>query len=199
MKKMKNSVIILLAFFIVSACSEEEERYTPKRYGDLRVSETFPEKKYQETKNIYGANYSLPQYTTLKLKQQNDSICNYQIDFPERRATLYMTLLKLNGDLQEKIEQSNKITHQHLIKADDFRDTLLLYPEKKVYSQVYNLIGNVASNVQFVCTDSTDNLLRGALYFNVAPNYDSLIPAIDYIKEDIYHLIKTLEWQKSEP
>lgn len=195
---MKNSFIILFVLAILGACSSEEERYTPKRFGELRVTETFPAKEYQAVKDVYGASYSLPQYTQLKLKQQNDSICNYQIDFPERRATLYMTFLKLNGDLQEKIEQSNKITHQHLIKADDFRDTLLLFPEKRVYSQVYNLIGNVASNIQFVCTDSTENLLRGALYFNVAPNYDSLVPAIDYIKEDIYHLIKTLEWQKSE-
>lgn len=195
---MKNSFIILFAFVILGACSSEEERYTPKRFGELRVTETFAAKDYQTVKDVFGANYSLPQYAQLKLKQKNDSICNYQIDFPERRATLYMTLLKLNGDLQEKIEQSNKITHQHLIKADDFRDTLLLFPEKRVYSQVYNLIGNVASNIQFVCTDSTENLLRGALYFNVAPNYDSLVPAIDYIKEDIYHLIKTLEWQKSE-
>jgi gliding motility-associated lipoprotein GldD len=53
----------------------------------------------------------------------------------------------------------------------------------------------VASAVQFFITDSTEHFLRGSLYFNCRPNRDSLNPVIDFLREDILHLIETTEWK----
>ena len=36
----------------------------------------------------------------------------------------------------------------------------------------------------------------GSLYFYSRPNYDSLLPALDYIEKDVIHLMETLEWKE---
>jgi len=53
----------------------------------------------------------------------------------------------------------------------------------------------VPSQFQFTMTDSTKNFLRGALYFNVRVQNDSLAPAIDFMKKETLHLINTLQWK----
>jgi gliding motility-associated lipoprotein GldD len=60
---------------------------------------------------------------------------------------------------------------------------------------VAELDGEVPSQFQFTTTDSTQNFLRGALYFNVPVQNDSLQPAIEYMKKDVMHLINTLRWK----
>jgi gliding motility-associated lipoprotein GldD len=55
--------------------------------------------------------------------------------------------------------------------------------------------GEVPSQFQFTMTDSSRNFLRGALYFNVKVQNDSLRPAIEYVKKDVIHLINTLDWK----
>jgi gliding motility-associated lipoprotein GldD len=60
---------------------------------------------------------------------------------------------------------------------------------------IYEIGGNAASSIQFFLTDSTKHFIRGALYFNVAPNTDSISPVVDFVKKDIYHMIKTFEWK----
>jgi len=59
----------------------------------------------------------------------------------------------------------------------------------------YDLKGNVASQSQFYVTDSTRHFLSGALYFETKPNYDSILPAINYIQKDMMHLIESLRWK----
>ena len=34
------------------------------------------------------------------------------------------------------------------------------------------------------------------VYFKVKPNYDSLLPAVNYIKKDILHLMETFKWEE---
>ena len=52
-----------------------------------------------------------------------------------------------------------------------------------------------ASHAQFYLTDSTRHFLTGALYFNTKPNFDSLYPAIHYVRKDIRRIMETLRWQ----
>ena len=65
---------------------------------------------------------------------------------------------------------------------------------KKVYASIINIKGDVTSPTQFYATDSVNNLLIGILNFKSKTKYDSVLPALDYIKTDIYHLIESVEW-----
>ena len=59
----------------------------------------------------------------------------------------------------------------------------------------FKVSGEVATANQFFLTDSTKHFLRGALYFNVAPNQDSLMPVNAFLIEDVRHLINTFQWK----
>jgi hypothetical protein len=39
------------------------------------------------------------------------------------------------------------------------------------------------------------HFVRGALYFEVAPNADSLLPINNFLKADVVHLMNTLRWK----
>jgi gliding motility-associated lipoprotein GldD len=56
----------------------------------------------------------------------------------------------------------------------------------------------VPSQFQFYVTDSTTHFLRAALYFRTALKNDSLAPVINYMKEDMLHMLETLEWKKEK-
>jgi gliding motility-associated lipoprotein GldD len=60
---------------------------------------------------------------------------------------------------------------------------------------IYELDGDVPSQIQFTVSDSTKHFLRAALYFRTATKNDSLAPVISYIKEDAIELINSLEWK----
>ena len=66
----------------------------------------------------------------------------------------------------------------------------------RVSGTTYHLKGqNVASTYQFWATDSNRHFVRGALYIDCTPNNDSLAPVLEYIQEDINHLIETIRWR----
>jgi gliding motility-associated lipoprotein GldD len=64
-----------------------------------------------------------------------------------------------------------------------------------VYGKIINVEGDVASNIQFNATDNVKNVLYGSLYFSVKPNYDSILPTINYIEKDIKNLMESIEWK----
>jgi gliding motility-associated lipoprotein GldD len=101
----------------------------------------------------------------------------------------------MTGSLASYSEDIRTIAYKHIVKADDIIETPVMIPEKKVYGMIYEIKGNTASSLNFYLTDSVDNFLSGALYFNTIPNKDSLAPVISFFKNDIEHLIETVEWK----
>ena len=92
------------------------------------------------------------------------------------------------------IKDAEKLTYKHTVKADHIEMHPFEDVEKKIYARLFTLTGDVASPIQFQVTDSIKNFIYGSLYFKTTPNYDSILPAIDYVKKDITHLIESLEW-----
>jgi gliding motility-associated lipoprotein GldD len=64
-----------------------------------------------------------------------------------------------------------------------------------VHGLIYDVEGNAASSVQFYVTDMEQHYLRGALYFNVKPNVDSMAPIINFVSKDMTHMIESFEWK----
>ena len=93
------------------------------------------------------------------------------------------------------LRDAQKLTYEHVIKADNILEQPYLNPAKKVYGMFYQVDGNAATNSQFYLTDSAKHFVRCALYFNSSPNADSIAPVLTYINEDIEKLILTFKWQ----
>jgi gliding motility-associated lipoprotein GldD len=59
----------------------------------------------------------------------------------------------------------------------------------------YQVGGNAATNAQFYLTDSIHHFVTGSMYFYAKPNFDSILPAADYVKKDIRHIMETMKWK----
>jgi gliding motility-associated lipoprotein GldD len=59
----------------------------------------------------------------------------------------------------------------------------------------YQVGGNAATNSQFYATDSKKHFITGSVYFYAKPNFDSIMPAASYIKNDMQRLLETLQWK----
>ncbi len=121
--------------------------------------------------------------------------CWINIRFPVFDGTIHVSYKDVMGNLDQYVEDSRNLAYKHTVKADAIRETLYTDPGRKVHGILYDIEGDAASSVQFFLTDSHAHFLRGALYFNTVPDKDSLSPVVDFFREDIVHLIESLEWK----
>lgn len=194
---------IVKGFFIVLCCSLlftiiscEDNPYAPKPRGYFRLD--LPKKEYKKLDTIYPYSFEYPVYSNIILDNE-PGVEKYWINlcFSKFKGTVHFTYRKLNGNLDKLVEDSRSFAMKHIPKADDIETQIVSIPDKKVYGLIYDIKGSgVASTYQFYLTDSTKNFLRGALYFNLVPNNDSLSPVIEFVKKDLDHLIKTFNWKE---
>jgi len=195
---LKYFLAILTPCLLLTACEDEDDKiYSPKPRGYFKID--FPEKKYISFDTTCPYRFEIPAYATISNdKHKNAEPCWYNISFPKFGATIHLSYKAVNNDLNVFLEDSRNFAIRHQIKATGLDESLVIRDSAKVYGLVYDIAGNTASSVQFYLTDSTHHFLRGALYFDAVPNIDSLKIVIDFLREDILHLVKTCEW-KSTP
>lgn len=192
MKKFKQPFIIFLMLVPFLSCTDSDAIY-PKPLSAMKLS--FPEKIFSQKITWCDYRFLVTDYTEL---EQSQGQCNINLNYLGFNATLYLTYIPIDTSLQRHIENARSLVYDHSIKADAIEEKMIFNSDNKVYGTAYKLIGNTASNYQFYVTDSTKNFLRGALYFNCKPNYDSLKPTIEFLTMDIDTLVSTLIWQSPE-
>lgn len=196
---IKFFIPLLIVFLLTPAACHKAP--VPKPKGYFRID--LPVKKYvafNETgyKENIPLRFEYPEYGTISINPDNpDEPGWFNIEFPRYKASIYLTYKNVNNDLAELIEQTYEMNvKNHITKADAINEQLINDSKDDVYGILYDLKGNTATSVQFYLTDSLKHYLRGSLYFESEPNPDSLEPVIEFFREDIIHLIETLEWEK---
>jgi len=185
--------ILLPLVFFTSSCNSH---YTPKPRGYFRID--LPQHQYQKFDSTFPYRFDYPVYARIT-DDRNAPQQKYWIDirYPQYKATLHISYKVVKHNLRKYLEDSRKLVVKHIAKASAINDSLIIDPQRKLYGMTYDIEGNgVASPYQFILTDSSRNFLRGSLYFYVVPNNDSLEPVIQFIKDDIRHLIQTFHWKK---
>lgn len=189
---MKRLIILgLLLVFI--GC---EEHYLPKPKGYNRLE--LPPHQFINLPDSFP--YSFKISTAAKILPDSSWMAErywMNIYYPGITGNIQLTYKNLKNDekfLRELVDDSYMLTAKHQIKAYSIEETILITPSGKT-AVVLELEGEVPSQFQFFITDSTNNFLRGALYFRTSTKNDSLAPAIEYLKIDVMHLINTLEWK----
>lgn len=187
-----NSLLVLA--LLITSCGEEEA-YAPKPHGYFRIG--LPATEYQELD--LGCNYSF-EYNKQARWEQAAKECWGDIYYPSIKARLQLTYKPVYDDnLETLLNDSRELAFKHTVKADGIKENLIMGEDENMYGILYRIRGEAATNVQFFVTDSTENFLRGVLYFYAEPNEDSLQPVNDYMYREIEHLIETLKWQNSLP
>src|SRR4051812_19305124 len=185
LKKTISIATILLALTVLS-CKDD---VVPKPSGFLRLD--YPEAKYVSFENNCPFAFEMNEAAVIK----GEKDCGFAIAYPKMKATIYLTYKPVNGNIEKLLKDAQKLTYEHVIKADDILEQPYLNPEKKVYGMFYQVDGNAATNSQFYVTDSTKHFITGSVYFYAKPNFDSIMPAASYIKNDMRQLMETLKWK----
>ena len=196
MKTYKFTIPILALVCVLAAIScGREKNYLPKPRGYFRID--LPEKAYTEVDTIEKYRFECPQYAFVTPDPYSPDEKNWvNIEMPQFKGSIHLTHKTVDGNLGEYLEDVHTMIVKHLQKANGMRDSLIVNEEHDVYGLFIEMDGKgVATPMQFYLTDSTRNFVRGALYFNFQPNNDSMQPVINFIREDIDHLINTFEWK----
>lgn len=196
----KNQWFICLSSLFIVLGIGCTENYTPKPNAYPRM--VFPEKTYQ-TFDGQGCPFSfdVPVYANVKkepevrIKNLGDR-CWMNIVFDELNARIYLSYKEIGGSVQldKLLEDAHKLTSKHGKKAE-YIDQRNIATTNGIYGLFSDIGGNAASSTQFYVTDSTAHYLYGALYFDATPNFDSIRPAVEFLKEDMLHMINTFQWQ----
>jgi gliding motility-associated lipoprotein GldD len=193
-KKWRLTVLIVLVF----ACISCGGNYSPKPRGYFRID--LPAKEYHRLDMAYPYSFDLPVYSVFKPDTRALAEPFWaDVEFPEFRGTLHLSYKPVGGrsDLVGYMEDARTFVHHHIPKATGIREEVLGLPESNVFGIYYEIRGReAASPIQFFVTDSTTHFLRGALYFRVTPNNDSLSPVIRFLEQDIRHMIQSLKWNE---
>ncbi len=181
--------LFFMTSFMWSSCEEGDTVY-PKPLSALKMS--FPKKEFNQVATSCNYSFLTASYTHI---DSSKGMCNMNLNYTGFNATLFLTYIPIDSGIQYHVENSRKLVYDHSIKADAIEEKVILNPENNVFGTAYKLIGNSATNYQFYVTDSTTHFMRGALYFNCKPNYDSLKPSINFLLIDIDTLVNTLKWE----
>jgi len=192
MKKL----LFIIVIFLLKSCHDD---VVPKPKAQLRL--TYPEAQYK--------NKTLPLPFSFKINTLSDSVIvkpirndkdskAINIVYPKLKGTIYLTYKPINKDttqLKQYLIDAQNFTHEHTKIADEIIEQPFENDKTSVYGMFYEVGGNAASQSQFYVTDSVNHFLSGSLYFYAKPNYDSILPAADYLKNDIKKLMETITWQ----
>ncbi|MEZ4854446.1 gliding motility lipoprotein GldD [Flavobacterium sp.] len=175
-----------MGLLLLSAC---QDNTLPKPKAQLQLEYPYP---------VYGkfnsnCNFSFDYNSIAKIKAEKK--CEFELHYPKMKATIYLTYKPVTNNIDSLLRDAQKLTYDHVIKADEISSQPFINNTNKVYGMFSEVGGNAATNAQFYVTDSTKNFLYGSMYFYAKPNYDSILPAANYIKNDIRKIMETVAWQ----
>ncbi len=198
MKILKTTLLLtatILSLTFLTSCDDEETVYSPKPLGYVRID--FPKKSYRMYDSICPYSFEIPTYSRMESdRHKGAEPCWLNLQFPQFKATVHLSYKEVSKNLRQYIDDSHSFAKRHEIKATGLDETPIMRDKDKVYGLLFDISGNTASSVQFYLTDSTKHFMRGALYFNSVPNADSLKIVVNFIREDILHLITTTKWKQ---
>ena len=189
--------LIYICFIFILGC---DNYLMPKQSAFLRLDYSNP--KYEQINNnefpfLFETNNILSNISDINISNESiDFILKYdelnaQVNFQYKNIDSKETLDTYILDLKKTIE-----THSIMANTVRIRDYVL--EENDIYGRIFDLSGNVASPYQFYLTDNENNVISGFVYFNIKPNYDSILPGINYIENDIINLIESFSWKKNK-
>jgi len=208
-------LLLLAAYYLLFiSCNST---YTSKKKGYFKVD--FPERKYQQfLQEGFPYTFEYPLYANI-IKDSTYFDSNPEnpywinIDFPQFGGRIFLSYKIVGGKAIYKIKQADgsyrdsvgtnkfdnmvndafNLTNKNEAITNSIKDSVMHTPNN-ITGVFFKVGGNAATAKQFFLSDTTKNFIRGALYFDVTPNADSLRPVQDFLQKDIEHMINTFKW-----
>ena len=214
-KQIRYFFTIATCFIFFAACNSP---YVSKKRGYYTIE--LPERKYQKFDQP-GFPYSFESPVYANIIQDSTYFDNNpensywrNIDFPQFHARIFLSYKEIGGKALYKIKQPNgqykdsfainvfdkmvadafTLTNKNNVVSSSINDSLI-HTSNAVSGVFFKVGGNAATAKQFFLSDTVKNFIRGALYFDVTPNADSLKPVQDFLQVDMDHIINTFKWK----
>lgn len=187
MTKKFIGVLLLLILGLAEGCKDD---VLPKPASQLRLE--YPVAKYVSFNSHCPFVFEINK--DAMISEENE--CGLKIHYPKMKATIYLTYKTVNHDINFLLRDAQNLTYKlHTLKADQIIEQPFVNRNSKVYGMFYDVTGNAATNSLFYATDSIQHFITGSAYFYAKPNYDSILPAESYVKNDMQHLMETIKWK----
>jgi len=184
---------LAISLFFLASCQSD---YTPKPRGYFRID--LPKHEYRAFDANFPYAFEYPTYAVI-IGDSSRIAEPYWINvvYPQLHAQLHISYKPVRKNLAGYLEDSRTLVNKHIQKANAITQQQYIDTVHRVYGLTYAIKGtDAASPFQFYLTDSSSHFVRGALYFDLVPNNDSLAPVIDFLMEDVQHMIATFRWKK---
>ena len=178
--------LIVVSIIFFASCGDE---ILIKPAAKLRLQYPLPSYK----KVLLDCPFEFDKNVIATLVEKNN--CNVNLQYAQMKATVYLSYQKVDNNIEALLADAQKLTYDHTIKANEIfeqprQDTL-----HKVYGMFYMINGDAATQSQFYVTDSLHHFITGSLYFDAKPNYDSIFPAVVYLRDDIRRIMESIQWK----
>lgn len=177
--------LVLLLLVLMGSCREE---VLPKPKAMLRLD--YPNSPGGKLETDH---FEFELNALANVKEQDAK--SLTLEYPKMKGSIFITYKKVEGDLQKLLSDAQKLSYEHVVKADAIDPKEFINENERVYGMFYEVKGDAASQAQFYATDSLTHFVTGSLYFYVKPNYDSIYPAAVYLQNDIQRIMETLKWK----
>jgi gliding motility-associated lipoprotein GldD len=197
MKKIFIISILILSLFTILYyfLLRDPAPPTPKPIGYYRID--LPKHDYREFTPIAPFSIPVSAFAKVEILDRNQSAdsCRFNIYYPRLKARVHCTYLSVRNNIDQLVADAYTFASKHEMKASAIQREMIDFPDRHVFGIQYRIEGEAASPLQLFLTDSTTKFLRCALYFETAPNPDSIAPVYQYIERDIQYLTEHLQWR----
>jgi gliding motility-associated lipoprotein GldD len=191
---VKKLEIIFILFFLLGllAC---ENIQVPKEKGYPRIE--LPNHTYSVYQKS-GCRYTFEYPSFGQIGYHDPDSCWMDIYYPQFNCNWHITFRDLNKEghsRNEEFEEYRRLIYKHTIKASEIRET----PVKTNHTKgiFFEMYGNVPTSAQLFLTDPAEKYsMEVAFYFFTSMKNDSLAPVIDFMKEDLLHLVETIRFEE---
>ena len=185
---------LLTVTLLLAACGGHE---VPKPVAYIRID--MPDHSYTTVDTAaLPFTFEKSDEATITWKRDNSREKWIDLNYPAYRGVVFLSYKTIAGehDLKAQIDTAYKFLSMHFDHTSGIDEKQYIDTASHVYANTSHLLGpNVASTYQFWVTDSVHHFLGGALYIDRTPNNDSLAPVLEYLQEDINHLIESIRWR----
>ena len=196
-KKIILPISAMMLFALLLASCHGRNADTPKPQAYLRID--LPAHAYtQVDTSALPFCFDRSNIAAVEWKKNTPRDKWFTLAYPKYKGYVFLTYKGIHGlqDLRAQIDTSYQFVEGHFSYSSGIDENKFMDRAHRLYGTTYYLKGqNVASTYQFWVTDSVSHFLRGALYIDCTPNNDSLAPVLDYIQEDMNHLIESIRWR----
>ncbi len=194
--------IIIALLVIAMACKNTPTN--PKPHAYPRVY--FPEREYQLFDTNAPFSFMYPKYAQVKPDDEDGSNTHpfwYNINYlpynngNNSMATLHVTYqeFKNRAEFDDLFDDTRRLAYKHDIRAEEINEIEVHNASTHTTGIIYELKGNTATNLNFYVSDGEKHFLRGALYFNSKTEIDSILPMLNFLKQDVVKMIETTKWK----